>query len=424
MKPPLFFGIQRIFVPFCLILLLTTGLTVVLRTQAGNPADPPLTDAARKIHFSSILIDTHSDTSSATVDGFDIATKDSPHMEDIGKLRAGGVSAQFFAAYVAAKYAKDHTAAHRTLEMIDTIRDDIVAKHPDTFELAVTAADIERIHRQGKIAALIGIEGGHGIEDSPRLLRDYFALGVRYMTLTHTNTNNWADSSGDINDSTVPHHNGLTDLGRQVVLEMNRLGMMVDISHVADKTFWDVLAVTKAPVIASHSSCRAISNVPRNMTDDMIRALAKNGGVIQINFACEFLNQKSADEGMKRRAAMDALTEKYKNDPEKLKEELKRLNDEYLKNVPHATLDDVVAHIDHVRKLVGVDSIGLGSDFDGISCSPDGLQDASKLPYLTQALLHKGYSAEDIHKILGGNTLRLMRAVETVAREMNPHTVN
>jgi membrane dipeptidase len=196
---------------------------------------------------------------------------------------------------------------------------------------------------------------------------------------------------------------------------MNRLGMMVDISHVSDKTFYDVLATTKAPVIASHSSCRAIANIPRNMTDDMIKALARNGGVIQINFGCEFLSQRSADEGMKRWKAMDLLQEKYKNDPEKLKEEQEKLMEDYRKNVPPATLDDVVAQIDHVKKLVGIDYAGLGSDFDGVTCTPVGLEDASKLPNLTQALVDKGYKAEEIRKVLGGNTLRLMRAVEKAA---------
>lgn len=401
----------------CLAVLLTGGLSLIAWAQQEVPYTPPkVTDQAKKIEASAIIIDTHADTPSYTVDGFDIGTPNSKYMEDIGKLRAANWGAQFFAAYVDHKYVDTNQSAHRALEMIDTIRYDIVAKHPDTFELATTADDIERIHREGKIAALIGIEGGHAIEDSLRLLRDYYALGVRYMTLTHTNTNDWADSSGDIDDPNIKHHNGLTDFGKQVVLEMNRLGMMVDISHVSDKTFWDVIATSKAPVIASHSSCRALTSAPRNMTDDMIKALAAHGGVIQINYACEFLNQKSADEGLKIWAEQDALAQKYKNDPVKLKEEQKKLADEYNTRVPRATLDDVVAHIDHVRKLVGIDHIGLGSDFDGITCAPEGLDDASKLPNLTQALLNKGYTANDIRKIYGGNTLQLMRAVEKVAK--------
>jgi membrane dipeptidase len=260
----------------------------------------PVTDAmVGEVQRSAILIDTHNDLPSHTIDGFDISNRvpEGPHMghTDIPRLREGGVGAVFFAAYVAANYAKDRTAAHRALDMIDTIRHDIVAQHPGDFVFATSAAEIEAAHRQGKIAALIGLEGGHALEDDPRVLRDFYALGVRYVTLTHTNTNNWADSSGDITDRTVKHHDGLTPLGRQMIAAMNLMGMMVDISHVSDKTFWDVLEVAKAPPIASHSSCRALSNVPRNMTDEMIVALAKMGGVIQINFDCEFLSQKSAD---------------------------------------------------------------------------------------------------------------------------------
>jgi len=277
--------------------------------------------------------------------------------------------------------------------MIDTVRHDIVALHPNNFTLATSAAEIEAAHRQGKIAALIGIEGGHAIEDDPRLLRDFYALGVRYITLTHTNTNNWADSSGDMRDRAVKHHDGLTDLGRDIIAEMNRLGMMVDISHVADKTFWDALAVSRAPLIASHSSCRSIANVPRNMTDEMIVALAKKGGVVQINFNCGFLSQKSADayEDQRRRGVKEGAMKEYP-----------------------ATLTDVVEHIDHVVKIAGIGAVGIGSDFDGVTCTPAGLDDVSKFPNLTRALLEKGYSTEDIRKIYGGNTLRLMRAVERV----------
>ena len=255
-----------------------------------------VTDAeVKRVHSSALLIDTHNDITSRTVDGYDIGKSKNDGHTNLTALREGGVGAQFFAVYVDSGYVKDNRSAHRTLEMIDTVRHDIIERYPRDFALATTADDIERIHRQGKIAALMGIEGGHAIEDSLRLLRDYYALGIRYMTLTHTNTNNWADSSGDINKPGVAHHNGLTDFGKQVVREMNRLGMMIDISHVADKTFWDALAVSTAPIIASHSSCRALCNVPRNMTDEMIAALAKKGGVVQINFNCGFLSQQSAE---------------------------------------------------------------------------------------------------------------------------------
>jgi membrane dipeptidase len=366
----------------------------------------PVTDAeVQRIHRSMILIDTHNDITSRTVDGYDIGkTKNDGHT-NVAALKEGGVGAQFFAVYVDSSYVKGNHSANRTLQMIDTVRHDIVQRYPNDFTLATTADDIERIHKQGKIAALMGIEGGHAIEDSLRLLRDYYDLGIRYMTLTHTNTNGWADSSGDMDKAGVEHHNGLTPFGKQVVHEMNRLGMLVDISHVADKTFWDALAASNAPIFASHSSCRALCNVPRNMTDEMIAALGKKGGVMQINFNCGFLSEKSAaaaknvqESTLPGAQGEDATIAEYK------------------KNVPPATLEDVVAHIDHAVKIGGIGAVGIGSDFDGVSCTPVGLEDVSKFPNLTRALLEKGYSAEDIRKIYGGNTLRLMRAVEAEAK--------
>ena len=226
-----------------------------------------VTDAeVQRVHRSALLIDTHNDITSRTVDGYDIGKAKNDGHTNITSLKEGGVGAQFFAVYVSSSYVNGNHSAHRTLEMIDTVRHGIVERYPNDFTLATTADDIQKAHQQGKIAALMGIEGGHAIEDSLRLLRDYYALGIRYMTLTHSNTNNWADSSGDMDKTGVKHHNGLTDFGKDVVREMNRLGMMVDISHVADKTFWDALETSTAPVFASHSSCRVISNVPRNMS--------------------------------------------------------------------------------------------------------------------------------------------------------------
>jgi membrane dipeptidase len=376
--------------------LLALALPGVAQTRHVSDAE------VARVHKSALLIDTHNDVTSKTVEGFDIGKPSATGHTDLPRLRQGNVGAQFFAAYVSSSYVNGNRSAYRTLEMIDTIRHDIVERYPDDFTLALTAADIERAHREGKIAALIGIEGGHAIEDSLRPLRDYYALGVRYMTLTHVNTNGWADSSGDIDKAGVAHHNGLTDFGKDVVREMNRLGMMVDISHVADKTFWDALEVSTAPVFASHSSCRALSNAPRNMTDDMIRALAKKGGVIDINFSCGFLSQKAASA---EKAIMPKLmAARNPEDPALLAE--------YRKAVPPATLQDVVEHIDHVVKIAGIDAVGLGSDFDGIMCAPLDLDCVSKFPNLTRALLEKGYSPEDIRKIYGVNVLRVMRAVE------------
>jgi membrane dipeptidase len=334
---------------------------------------------------SAVLIDTHNDIPSFTVDGADIGA--SPKTQtDITRLHKGGVGAVFFSVYVAATYVNGNHSANRALQMIDTVQHDILDRYPDTFSPALTAADIEKAHRRHKIAGLMGLEGGHAIEDSPRLLRDYYRLGVRYMTLTHWNTNGLADSATDVNNPQVQHHNGLTPLGKEVVHEMNRLGMMVDISHTSDKTFYDAIETSQAPIIASHSACRALTNVPRNMTDDMIKALAKKGGVIQINVNCGFISQKSAD------APKDAPV--------------------------RATLADVVAHIDHARQVGGIDAVGIGTDFDGITCTPEGFDDVSKFPALTRALIEKGYSPGDIKKIYGGNTLRLMRQVEKVAAEL------
>jgi membrane dipeptidase len=266
----------------------------------------------------------------------------------------------------------------------------------------------------------MGIEGGHAIEDSLRLLRDYYALGVRYMTLTHFNTNNWADAQGDIDDPKVVHHNGLTPFGKQVVLEMNRLGMMVDISHTADPTFYAAIATSTAPIIASHSSCRAISSNTRNMTDDMIRAIAKNGGTMQINFDCGYLSQRYDDASKPLMAELrPKMAEAMKiADPAAREAAMEKLFAESGGKLPPATLADVVAQIDHAVKIGGIDHVGIGTDFDGVACVPTELNSYNKFPALTRALLEKGYSAAEIKKIYGGNLLRVMRAVEKRAQEL------
>lgn len=358
----------------------------IAAVHANAASDAKKIDSQVKaITKSAILIDTHNDIPSFTVDGADIKNAPKNHT-DIPRLRQGGVGAVFFSVYVAATYVDGNHSANRALQMIDTVHQDIIDRYPNDFMLALTADDIEKARRHHKIAALMGLEGGHAIEDSPRLLRDYYRLGVRYMTLTHWNTNHWADSSGDINKPEVEHHNGLTAQGKDIVREMNRLGMMVDISHTADKTFYDALETSRAPIIASHSSCRAITNAPRNMTDNMIKVLAQKGGVIQINIYCRFISQKAADAPEGAQVI--------------------------------ATLADVVAHIDHVKQIAGADAIGIGTDFDGITCAPAGLDDVSKFPDLTRALLERGYSPADIKKIYGGNTLRVMRQVEKVSAQL------
>ena len=374
-------------------------------------------DEVMRVHESAILIDTHNDIPSATVAGLDLGQPNTDHMTDIPRMKKGGMGAQFFAVYVSAAYVEGNRSANRTLQMIDTVKHDIVGKYPNELLFATTAADVRRAHREHKIAALMGIEGGHAIEDSLRLLREYYDLGIRYMTLTHSNSNHWADSSGDPDQP----NNGLSPFGKDVVREMNRLGMIVDISHVSDKTFWDALETSRAPIFASHSSCRAISPAPRNMTDEMIVALAKRGGVVQINFSCDFLSPEAfrANEAVadKIRAVRDQLLPKYAGDPNGLRLAMQEARRQVgAVEGPRATLADVVKHINHVVEIAGVDAVGLGSDFDGISCAPVDLDSVDKWPSLTRALLEEGYTAEEIRKIYGENTLRVMEAVER-ARE-------
>lgn len=368
------------FLSFIAIALLE--LTVAAQTREVSRAE------ANKVHRKAILIDGHNDVTSETVRGLDLAQRRTEGHTDIPRMREGGMGAQFFAAYVSAEHIDRGSAAHRALQMIDTIRHDIVGQHPEDFQLALRAEDIAKVRKRGRIAALIGVEGGHAIEDDPRVLRTFYDLGARYMTLTHTRNLSWAGSSGEEGNA------GLSELGRKVIAEMNRLGMMVDIAHVSDRTFWDVIEASKAPVFSSHSSCRALSNIPRNMTDEMIQAVARKGGLVMINFGCEFLSQKSADTSPWTNPTLGrgARTQMVK-----------------------AKLADVVAHIDHVKKIAGIDAVGLGSDFDGVSCVPEGLEDVSRWPNLTKALLENGYSAADIRKVYGGNLLRFMKAVERAA---------
>ena len=396
-------------------------MTFVFALAGQRPTIPRHVTQAEvdKITREAILIDTHDDVTSLTVNGYNIATPNKRGQTDLARMK-GFLGAEFFAVYVDASYVEGNHSANRTLQMIDTVRTDIVAAHPDDFVFATTAEDIVRAHAQHKIAALEGIEGGHAIEDSLRLLRDYYALGVRYMTLTHFNTNNWADSQGDADNPKVKHHNGLTPFGKDVVREMNRLGMMVDISHTADATFYDAIATSTAPIIASHSSCRAVSSNTRNMTDDMIRALAKNGGTMQINFDCGYLSQRYDDDSKPLQKEMRAKYQEAMKiaDPAARESATETLMAESASKLSPATLADVVANIDHAVKIGGIDHVGIGTDFDGVGCVPKELSSYDKFPALTRALLEKGYSAEDIKKIYGGNLLRVMSAVEQRARDL------
>src|SRR6266851_5250034 len=386
-------------------------------------------DSAQAIHQSALIIDTHADTPQRFLDeNFEIG-QNTPVSEghiDLGKIKQGNLGAEFFSIWVEPEF-KGHYSK-RAMDLIDSVYQQ-AARHSDKMTMAFSADDIVRAHQQHKFAALMGIEGGHAIENDLHLLRDFYRVGVRYMTLTWSNTNEWADSSGDLQEPKIEHHNGLTDFGKQVVLEMNRLGMMVDISHVADKTFWDVIATTKAPVIASHSSARALTNHPRNMTDDMLRAVAKNGGVVQANFYDAFIDEnyrKAADAQKKdAEAAVEARIAELKTAGKPVtyldKDKIER---EWAAKIPRPPLKSLIDHIDHIAKVAGVDHIGLGSDFDGVSgATPEGIDSAADLPRITQALLDRGYSAEDIHKIFGGNLLRVFRQVENVSHKMQGENV-
>ena len=394
-----------------ILFALAPGLpSQTLHTPRSKPVSQAEVD---RITRDAILIDTHNDVTSLTVKGYDIASPNKTGQTDLPRMK-GFLSAEFFAVYVGAEYVTGNHSANRALQMIDTVKTDIVRAHPDDFVFATTADQIVQAHKEKKIAALMGIEGGHAIEDSLRLLRDFYAIGIRYMTLTHFNTNSWADAQGDINDSKVKHHNGLTPFGKDVVREMNRLGMMVDISHTADKTFYDALEVSKAPIIASHSSCRAISDNTRNMTDDMIRALAAKGGTIEINFDCAYLSQRYQNDAKPLMAELrPRLAEARKiEDPIARNDTIEKIEEEMNGKLPSATLADVVAQIDHAVQIGGIDHVGIGTDFDGVGCVPKELSSYEKFPALTRALLLKGYSAEEIEKIYGGNLLRVMREVE------------
>ncbi|MBS1809246.1 MAG: dipeptidase [Acidobacteria bacterium] len=397
-------------------------------TPALTGADAELWAKAMKIHQSSIVIDTHNDVTSAILDdGFDLGENGIVNGRikthtDIARLKTGGMGAQFFAVYVGKEFVNKKAeegggAARRAMDMIDVVYDQ-VKKHPDTFEMAYTADDIRRIRKSGKIAALMGIEGGHAIEDSLHALRNFYRLGIRYMTLTHTNTNSWADSEADLKKPDVKHHGGLSDFGKQVVLEMNRLGMMVDISHVADDTMADVFEVSKAPVIASHSSARAIAAHTRNLNDDELRAIAKNGGVVMVNFYDGFIDPKKAEVTFNGRAKEEELKQKYPNDPKRVADEMKQWRAQYkFDKTPLSVLMD---HIEHIIKVAGIDHVGFGADLDGIplDAAPVGAEDVSKYPVITFELLKRGHSEADIKKILGENLLRAMARCEQVAKEM------
>lgn len=370
-----------------------------------------------------ILIDGHADTPQRFVDeGWDFcAALDGGHL-NLDSARRGGLAAEFFAIWVQPDEWRGRYA-HRTLDLIDGVYKQL-RKHPRELALGLCAKDVRRAHAEGKFCVLLGIEGGHSIENSLGLLRVYHRLGVRYMTLTWSNTNEWADSSGDLDDANVTHHNGLTKFGREVVREMNRLGMMVDISHVSDKTFWDVLETTHAPVIASHSSARALANVPRNLTDEHMRAVATSDGIVMVNFYASFVDDAWRDAWTATAAERNALVEnrarEYRSRGEAVPYSVAlNVDREYFASHAAAlhrpSFGRVVDHIDHVAKVAGIDHVGIGTDFDGFGILPQGLESAADLPKIFAALEQRGYTCEQMRKIAGENLLRVMDAVQSRA---------
>jgi membrane dipeptidase len=387
---------------------------------ASAVSSDTISERAKRLHFASIVVDTHDDTTQLLLEPkFDLGVRHADGSIDIPRIREGGLSAIFFSIWLPSKVTGP-IAVQKALDQIDAVREQ-VRQHPKDLVLGTTAAEIRQARKDGKIAALIGVEGGHMIARDLGVLRMYAVLGMRYMTLTHSGNDEWADSSTD-----KPVHNGLTDFGKDVVREMNRLGVMVDISHVSDKTFYDALEVSKAPLLASHSSCRAICDAARNMTDQMMKDLAAKGGVVQINYhvgflSQEFRNAEKANPQINESIAKE-VTQRCGSDGNEgcMLMEGDRITREYVAKgmLPRVEYTKIIEHIDHAVKVAGIDHVGLGSDFDGANM-PYGMEDASMLPKITEALLQKGYSEGDVKKILGENTLRLMGAVERVSRELN-----
>jgi membrane dipeptidase len=418
-----------------LLLIITLFASVALaqpkavqhnKAHKATATKTPKADSPQAIHQSALIIDTHADTPQRFLDeNFDLGqvTPVTQGQVDLDKIKKGNLGAEFFSIWVEPDF-KGHYAT-RAMDLIDSVYQQ-AARHPDRMTMAFSADDIVRAHQQHKFAALMGIEGGHAIENDMRLLRDFYRLGVRYMTLTWSNTNDWADSSGDIQDPNVKHHNGMTDFGKDVVREMNRLGMIVDVSHVSDATFFQALLVSQAPVIASHSSSRALTNHPRNMTDDMLRAVARNGGVVMANFYSAFVDQQylassSDPEKVKQR---DAEVDAYKkahphaDGSPVTYDETASIEKKWAAQFPRPPLKSLIDHIDHIARVAGIDHVGLGSDFDGVTSLPQGIDSVADLPKITEALFQRGYTREQIDKILGGNFLRVMQQVEATANRL------
>ena len=394
----------------CLIasVAVVTFLLIPVASLSISMKEDSSSARSRKVHFSSIVLDTHIDVTPKLQTSWKFNEEHKEGHIDLPRMKKGGLNALFFSIYMSGAVTGPK-AVNDAIERIAAVHR-LAEELPDQVALCVTAEQVRKAHKQGKVAALMGMEGGHMINNSLAVLRMYAELGVRYLTLTHSVNTDWADSSGD-----QPKHNGLTDFGKDVVRELNRLGVMVDLSHVSDKTFWDAIEVSQAPMIASHSSCRAIAGHARNMTDPMIKALAAKGGVIQINYLDQFIDNDLFQYSQKSQSLMRELQQKYpgRENAGKRREEVAR----QFGPAPKASWERIIDHIDHAVKLVGVDHVGLGSDFDGGSM-PAGMEDCTQLPKITEALMRKGYSASDMRKILGENTLRLLADVERVSKQV------
>lgn len=387
-------------------------------TRATVPSREPITvtDRALKLHATCLVFDGHNDlpwqmrkTAGSSFDQTDIAVAQPDLHTDIPRLKQGGLGAQFWSAYAPAETRVQQRAAHYVLEQIDLIHR-MVKRYPETFEMAETADDIERIRKSGRIASMIGVEGGHAIENSLALLRLYYSLGVRYMTLTHSDSLDWADAATD-----DPRSDGLSPFGEEVVKTMNELGMLVDISHVSVATMQDALRVSQAPIIASHSSAFAIAPHPRNVPDDILRQIADNGGVVMVNYYSGFVVPESARKMVRMFDVRRELRRKFSDDAE-YEAAVEQWRSE--NPIEPGTIHDVLDHIDHIVKIAGVDHVGIGSDYDGVSMLPSQLEDVSTYPRITQGLIDRGYSDDDIRKIMGGNVLRALRQAESVAQRL------
>jgi len=370
------------------------------------------------LHASALVIDTHADTPQRFADeAWDFTGPLGHGMLNLEAARCGNLAAEFVAIWPEPT-AWQGRFAHRTLTLIDAVYEQ-VRRHPDELALCTSPEEIMAARGAGKFGVLMGIEGGHAIENSLALLRSYYALGVRYMTLTWANSNDWADSSGDLGEPDVPHHNGLTSFGRDVIAEMNRLGMMVDVSHVSDKTLADVLALTSAPVLASHSCARALADSARNLYDDQLRAIAATGGVVMVNFYSAFIDENyrraHTDFKAERSAAHATLEQQYAKRGMPVPYHASNAIDiEYAARIPRPPLGSLVAQFEHIIRVAGIDHVGIGSDFDGISSLPEGIDSAADLPKITAALSDRGYSDEDLRKLLGGNLMRVFGEVQRV----------